>query len=552
MLRAYAIVAAYLRLACRLLTHRKGAYRVFPRLLFSLLPCTAAGTLLAQPESTVHRQVADTTVWESPADTPDIDAHDTVFLEEISRLMRLAGMDEDDIHLHLVEEPEVDTTSSALSFEPPAEQNEEATRCLSAAERIEADSTRLTDKGFTPEQLDPEMYRYNPLFGELVFRQEREPLSWRANDSISPFYGVPRRTLGSPFDKPSIPRPDQVLFQLRREARDHITRTNVLLYTTTADRLPQVDWTDNKRLDDRPIKDYAMSEYAHAPVVTSDRIVVRSKEYSPWSWRLNSLLQFSQTAVSKNWYDGGHNFFLLLGGLNGYLNYDNRKRTKWENSFEWRMGFNTVTGDTIGPKGGRSAMPSDDVLKLNSKFGIQATGNFYYSATADFQTYLFDNPAELNSYEDKARLFTPIRINLGIGMEYKYNWLSVNLSPLSFKFIYLTDTAVVDGFYIKPTEFGIEEGGNRLAELGSTLTVETKDYSPIPELKINSKFYFYTNYRNVEIDWEIVAEFAINRFLSTRLLLNPRFDNTVILTDDQKAKLQMKQMLTVGLSYRIL
>ena len=82
--------------------------------------------------------------------------------------------------------------------------------------------------------------------------------------------------------------------------------------------------------------------------------------------------------------------------------------------------------------------------------------------------------------------------------------------------------------------------------------MEIKEFRPVPELKINSKFNFYTNYKKVEIDWEIVAELAINRFLSTRLMLNPRFDNTVILPDDEKAKLQMKQMLTVGISYRIL
>ena len=417
---------------------------------------------------------------------------------------------------------------------------------------IVVDSAFLAKLHFTPVLLDSNIYRHNPLFNELVFMGKETPLDWRKNKTDSLFYGARPRTLSAPLDTFAMPTPRDILIDLRHDARDYITRTNVLLYTTTFDRLPRVTWTDNERIENKPIKEYAINEFQHVPVVNSNRIVVRRKKFSPWDGRLNSLLQFSQTSVSKNWHQGGYNFFSLLGGLSGYLNYDNHKKMRWENSFEWRTGFNTVTGDTIGPKGGRKAMPSDDVFKINSKFGLKATGDFYYSMNADFQTNFFDNPKGINNYEMKARFLTPIRFNVGVGMEYKYKWLSVNLSPVSFKYIYLTDTTTTYGFFIKPTEFGIPEGENRLAEIGSKLVVEMKDYSPIPELKLNSKLNFYTNYTKVEIDWEIVAEFAINRFLSTRLMLNPRFDNTVILPEQEKAKLQMKQMLTVGISYRIL
>ena len=92
--------------------------------------------------------------------------------------------------------------------------------------------------------------------------------------------------------------------KLRQDARDYITRTDVLLYSTTIDRLPKVDWTDNEQVHHQPIRDYAIDDFGHAPVVTSNRIVVRRKEFSPWSGRLNSLFQFSQTAVSKNWHQG--------------------------------------------------------------------------------------------------------------------------------------------------------------------------------------------------------------------------------------------------------
>ncbi len=522
---------------------------------------------IALPDSIVPDSLPTDTL---PADTLALDTAGigTLSMEEMCRALQQMHLADIDLDKYFNGRDTIDTVPPALPTDsmampdsiPPAEPTDLMTLLRRGKvirsmipDSIVVDSALLARLHFTPRLLDSAEYRHNPLFCELVFKIDKKPLDWRSNhlaDSL--LYGGRRRTLQAPLDTFAMPDARGILTKLRQDARDYIARTDVLLYTTTLDQLPEVTWADNEQVRHRPIKEYAMDDFAHAPVVATNRIVVRRKQFSPWSGRLNSLLQFSQTAVSKNWHQGGYNFFSLLGGLNGYLNFDNRKKIKWENSFEWRTGFNTVTGDTIGPKGGRKAMPSDDVFKVNSKFGLQASGNFYYSASAEFQTNFFDNPKELNNYEMKTRFLTPIRLNVGLGMEFKYEWLSVNLAPLSFKFIYLTDTTTTDGFFIKPTEFGIEEGKNQLAEIGSKLVVEVKEFRPIPELKINSKLNFYTNYKKVEIDWEIVAELAINRFLSTRLMLNPRFDNTVILPDDEKAKLQMKQMLTVGISYRIL
>jgi hypothetical protein len=120
------------------------------------------------------------------------------------------------------------------------------------------------------------------------------------------------------------------------------------------------------------------------------------------------------------------------------------------------------------------------------------------------------------------------------------------LSPLSYKFIYANDTTE-----IKQRSFGISTGTKVLSQVGSSLRAQLS-YSPMRELDINSKFYFYTNYEKIEVDWEIVGDFKFNRFLSIRLALNPRYDNTVFLAAGEKAKIQFKELLTFGLSYRLL
>ena len=120
------------------------------------------------------------------------------------------------------------------------------------------------------------------------------------------------------------------------------------------------------------------------------------------------------------------------------------------------------------------------------------------------------------------------------------------LSPLSYKFIYANDTVEIN-----QKSFGILTGEKTLSQIGSSFRAQLS-YSPIRELQIDSKFYFYTNYEKIEVDWEIVGNFKFNRYLSTRLSLNPRYDNTVFLAVGEKAKIQFKELLTFGLSYRLL
>ena len=160
----------------------------------------------------------------------------------------------------------------------------------------------------------------------------------------------------------------------------------------------------------------------------------------------------------------------------------------------------------------------------------------------------------------RTRFLTPIEINAGIGMTYQQNniWdnrirsLSVEVSPLSYRFIHLTDTArTSDGFWINPGRFGVKPGENQLQEFGSRVIVRT-DFRPIQQLRINSLFNLFTNYEGVLINWEITSELSFSRFFSARLMLNPRFDTIAILPEGERARIQYRQVLTVGFSYRFL
>lgn len=383
----------------------------------------------------------------------------------------------------------------------------------------------------------------NPLTIDLVFKGYQQKFAPnRQTDYRSLYFGRPAQGLMQYQVKNfQVPTPEKAIVQLRAEAAGYILHKAPELYRIRKDQLKDVsDIISGRKVDSKPIETLRITD--GDVIRKSDKgLVVQKVKYNPWRKKANALFQFSQNYVSSNWYQGGSDNVAILGILNGQLNYDNKKNIQYENSFEWRTGFNTVEGDTL-----RIFNTNDDILKLNSKLGVKAGGNWFYSGSVDFSTHFFNSYRAINSNVMKATFLTPVRLNVGIGLDYKYKKLiSLMLSPVSYKYIYVNDTIGVNR-----KSFGITSG-NTLKQIGSSFRAQSS-FTPLENVNVDSRLSFYTNYEKVEIDLEVVSTFVVNRFLSTRLSLNPRFDNTMILGANEKAKIQFKELLTFGISYRLL
>lgn len=262
------------------------------------------------------------------------------------------------------------------------------------------------------------------------------------------------------------------------------------------------------------------------------------QEFSPWYKEARTLVQFTQNYISPNWYKGGSSSFAMLTIAKGQLKYKKDKFV-WENTGEWRMGVSTTgKADTV-----HKVNITDDVFKLYSKVGYQIYSKLYVSGSMEFQTTFLPS-WKTNSRQCKSNFMTPIRFNLGAGVDYKpLDWLNINFSPATFKLVHAT---INNPTMINVTEYGIDEGKKTLTEFGSSIRVEAK-YKPLRELELYTLLYLYTNYRQVEFDWQIECDFIINRFLSTHLTLHPRFDSTV--KSDEPQHMQFKELLSIGFNH---
>lgn len=330
----------------------------------------------------------------------------------------------------------------------------------------------------------------------------------------------------------TTPKNPYSIAAIRRNARRYITMYHADLYTAVSDpnRLKDVEIRHGKvqRAIVRDIQEDAL-----------DAARALRDMNSPWRRQANLSLQLTQNYATENWHQGAANAFAMLWAAKAFANY-NKGNLSWENNAEWRVGVSTVSGDTL-----RKMNTTDDIFQIYSKFGYQVHKYWYVSMFADFRTNFFPN-FQKNSNHLNTTFLTPIRYNMGLGIDYKpLKGLSVNISPVTYKLTYALNTDVER---IDVNELGIETGSNMLNEVGSSVRVEWK-WRPLREIELETKFYFFTNYKKVETELEIDVDFYINKYMSAKILLHPRYDGTVESTTDDKSRLQFKELISVGFAH---
>jgi hypothetical protein len=316
------------------------------------------------------------------------------------------------------------------------------------------------------------------------------------------------------------------LDSLAREMReiDSLRALNATLVEQVVEELPLID------VDKSWVKDVEEDRNDVLRAIRDMR--------TPWRKEATIMLQITQNYVTDNWYQGGSSSFAGLGIAKGQIGYYTDRFT-WENTGEWRVGASTVSADSL-----HKVNTTDDMLRLYSKANLKIIPKLFASVSLEFETRFLPT-YKSNSNELKSGPFSPIRYNMGLGMDYKpIKGLSISFSPLSYKMVYIMDTTRVT-----ESEYGLSDGQSIQHNVGSSVRVEYL-WKPVREVELEAKFYLYTNYHQVELDLELNCDFIINRFLSARVMLHPRYDSSVIMKDDTHAKIQFRELISEGFAHK--
>ena len=276
---------------------------------------------------------------------------------------------------------------------------------------IEPDTVRLQDMSSISD--------LDALLLELVAKQSME---LHENDSLEQQLTVAEILVR-----------DSLLAQARRDSVE-------------LDSLKQVNARLREEVHDVPMVVVAQKSLVKDAEEDRNEVLRAIREmHTPWRREAKIMLQLTQNYVSPNWYQGGSSSFAVLSIFKGTAGYYSERFT-WENTGEWRAGGSTVSGDSL-----RKINTTDDLLRLYSKANYRAVGNkLFYSFSAEFETRLF-NTYKANTREKKSAPFSPVRLNLALGLDYKpVDGLSLSFSPLAYKLVHVSDTT-----NMKQTDYSI-------------------------------------------------------------------------------------------------
>lgn len=273
-----------------------------------------------------------------------------------------------------------------------------------------------------------------------------------------------------------------------------------------------------------------------------DSVAVDVKKPNFWTRKGDGSLQFMQNYVSGNWYKGGESTYSAIGALTFEANYDNKSKWKWENKLEMKLGFLTSRSDSI-----HKFKANEDLIRYTGKVGLQASKNWYYTLQVLAYTQ-FSRGFKANNVKTFSDFMSPFNFNVGLGMDYKVNWLNkkltgtINLSPLAVNYRYVARRALASSFGVKT-----DKHTHSLTDFGSQITAAL-------EWKINetvswkTRFYAFSSYHRAELEWENTFALRVSKYISANLFMFPRFDDANV-RDNDLGYWQFKEYFSLGFNY---
>lgn len=267
---------------------------------------------------------------------------------------------------------------------------------------------------------------------------------------------------------------------------------------------------------------------------------VMVKKPNFWTFGGDSYFQILQNYVSDNWYKGGESNYSMVGNITLTANYNNKSRVKFENKLEMKLGFQTSRDDTL-----HRFKTNNDQLRYTGKLGLQAKNNWYYTIQLLAYTQ-FTKGLKSNDKKVYSDFMSPFNLSVGLGMDYAVSTKdkkltgSVNLSALAFNFLYVGRKNLAGSY-------GVVGDHHTKEDFGSQVTVDLT-WNISDQIKWKSRFYAYTTYERLQMEWENTITLNISKYISTNIFLYPRFDDGGNY-DEGLGYWQFKEYCSLGFSY---
>lgn len=267
-----------------------------------------------------------------------------------------------------------------------------------------------------------------------------------------------------------------------------------------------------------------------------------AKKQEGWTIRGTNILLLNQAAFS-NWVAGGINSVALTARTDYEFNLKKGKNL-WENRF--------LLGYGLRSEQQQQTTKVEDVIDLTSKYGYQINqSNWFAAAALNIKTQFskgYDYSKPTQGY--LSNFLSPGYVTAGFGVDYIPNDnFQISIHPLTSRFTFVTDDAVFDpnNDGILTDAFGVTPGKHFVYQLGAYVGGRYKA-KLMDNILLDNRFGVFSNYlkkpQNLVMAYSAILDMKVNRFISTQITADLFYD------DNQIGKLQLKETLGVGLTYK--
>jgi len=252
------------------------------------------------------------------------------------------------------------------------------------------------------------------------------------------------------------------------------------------------------------------------------------------AWKKGCLISVSFNQISlTNWAAGGQN--ALSGSFTGnfFINYNTGKHS-WNNTLDMAYG--------IIENGSVPTQKNLDKIELNSKYGLQARKDFFYSCLINAKTQFAPGYNYPNDSTVVSRFLAPGYITAALGMDYMIgNWFSLFLSPATGRLVIVEDQQLANEgqFGVNPAVYSsqgvlIKNGQNIQTQFGAYLRtrVQKNIAKNVNLMTVLSLFNNYTDPKvyqraNTNVDWQFTLNVKIAKLLTFNLFTQLLYDNNI-------------------------
>ena len=264
---------------------------------------------------------------------------------------------------------------------------------------------------------------------------------------------------------------------------------------------------------------------------------IQSLDSNGWKLSGTFILNMNQGALS-NWASGGEENVLGVNSIFNYAVHFRHNKHTWDNYVDIALGFQNATSFGKFRK-------IDDRIDVTSKYGYLVNHHWYLGLLTNFNSQALAGYDYSVKSEQKASGFlTPGKIILSPGLDYKTaKRFSLFISPVTVRWNLKHDP---DLFHVP--KFGVDSAQKVNTEFGAFVTAKFSA-SFTKWATYHSRIDLFSNYKTNPENIDVLMNNLLTMRFTKIFATNFSFD--LIYDDDVKKRLQIKEVLGIGLTVKI-